>query len=289
MIPHWMWLTAIMFGSSVVLYTSIQKATAHGMSLALKNLTIFASPLVVFVIFALVADISLQVSWRQLGLLVPTGMVVYANNLATLKSLERTPNPGYSLSIAKSYVVLTTLVAVPLFGAHLSFGAIISILLIVGFMTLLSVDPTATKQQNTRKSWIAFALVAMVLTALITLMAKYLSQDGLPTITILVYFFGVGTVCTAVELVHKRVRLGHLQPHLKDLSLIGVANVSFNYFNYAALVAAPNVGYVNAANAASIGAITVASVWLLGAKLTTRKLIGVFGIVGSLWLLLAAS
>ncbi len=289
MVPHWMVLTAIMFVSSVILYISIQKATKQGLSLALKNLTIFASPLVAFLVVAVVADVSLRVTWSQLCLLVPTGVIVYANNLATLKSLERTPNPGYSLSIAKSFVVITTIAAVPLFGAQLTAGAIISILLIIGFMMMVSIDPSATKHQNTGRSWAVFALIAMVLTAGITLMAKHLSSQGVPTIAILVYYFGVGSVCTAIELAYKHIRLGHLRPHLKYLVLIGAANVSFNYFNYAALVAAPNVGYVNATNTASIGAITLASAWLLGDKLTARKSVGVAGVIGSLWLLLVAT
>jgi uncharacterized membrane protein len=48
---------------------------------------------------------------------------------------------------------------------------------------------------------------------------------------------------------------------------------------------APNVGYVNIINAASISAITILAALIFKDKLSLRKVIGVIGITGAIVLL----
>ena len=48
---------------------------------------------------------------------------------------------------------------------------------------------------------------------------------------------------------------------------------------------APNIGYVNAINAASIAAVTVFSALLFKDELTLKKLVGVLGIIFGLIIL----
>jgi drug/metabolite transporter (DMT)-like permease len=52
----------------------------------------------------------------------------------------------------------------------------------------------------------------------------------------------------------------------------------FNVTKNLAVNIAPNIGYVNAANAGSIAALTVVSAIVFKDKLTLRKMIGVVGI-----------
>lgn len=288
MVTHWLTLDLLMLVSSVVLYLTIQKATEHGLSLELKSLTMFASPFVAFTTMTLVSGKPLLVGSTPTLILVGTGLVVFINNYVSLKSLEQAPNPGYSLAIAKSYVVLTTLLAVVLFGARLTSWAALAVVMIVVSVAIVMVDPSQSRHRL-GNSWAALALAAMVLTAGFTLVAKYLATQGIPTLTILSYLFGVGTLCTAIQLQIRRFKWSQLRGAGGYFVGIGLANTAFNLFNYTALVAAPNVGYVNATNAASTGVITLAAAWLLGDELNRRKLAGVAGIITGLCVLLTSA
>jgi uncharacterized membrane protein len=72
---------------------------------------------------------------------------------------------------------------------------------------------------------------------------------------------------------------------LITLLLIGVFGASFNYFMQIAFSLAPNVGYVNAANAASISLLTLMSSIFFKDELTPKKTIGILGVTAGLLLL----
>lgn len=66
----------------------------------------------------------------------------------------------------------------------------------------------------------------------------------------------------------------------------GIFSTLFNLGQFEAIKLAPNVGYVNAINAGSIAAVTVFAVILFKDELTSRKAIGILGVVAGLVLLL---
>ena len=67
---------------------------------------------------------------------------------------------------------------------------------------------------------------------------------------------------------------------------MGIFGASFNYFMQVAFNLAPNVGYVNATNAASISLLTLMSALIFKDELTPKKMIGIFGVTAGLLLLL---
>lgn len=67
--------------------------------------------------------------------------------------------------------------------------------------------------------------------------------------------------------------------------MIGVFATSFNYFMQVGFDLAPNVGYVNAANAASISLLTLMSALLFKDDLSLRKIIGIIGVTVGLFVL----
>jgi uncharacterized membrane protein len=67
--------------------------------------------------------------------------------------------------------------------------------------------------------------------------------------------------------------------------MIGVFGASFNYFMQVGFNLAPNVGFVNAANAASISLLTLMSAIIFKDELTLRKLVGVVGVTVGLLIL----
>jgi hypothetical protein len=58
----------------------------------------------------------------------------YLGNVFSLKGIEYSPNPGYSLIISKSYVVFTAIASIFIFSAPLTMKSVIAILLIVLFI-----------------------------------------------------------------------------------------------------------------------------------------------------------
>jgi len=97
--------------------------------------------------------------------------------------------------------------------------------------------------------------------------------------------FAIVNVCIIVEMRVRTLALGVIRKNLAPFILIGIAAAGFNFFNFYSIKVAPNVGYVNAANAASIGAVTVIAAALFKDELTRQKLVGVIGILVGLLLL----
>ncbi len=284
---HWLPADLLMFACSVGLYLAVRRVSLAKLPSQSNNLAMFAVPLFVFAIASLVSHAKLTISWWQLGQILFTAIVLsYYGNAMSVRSIELAPNAGYSLVLSKSYVVLTSILAVPLFGAHLTIRALLAIGLIVTSSAVILVNPKRThKTHNT--TWIPLAFGSFLCWALLSLMAKHLISGGMPTITFLVYVFGLGTLCVLAEIWQRHIPLTSITPGLWPLLLVGITASGFNFFNFYAVSIAPNVGYVNATNAASIGAVTLLSPMFFKDELTKQKVIGVFGVIAGLIVLLA--
>jgi drug/metabolite transporter (DMT)-like permease len=144
---NWIAADLLMFVCSVGVYLAVRKATLDKLPPQFNNLAMFAIPLAVFVIADAVTHPSFAISFADIVLIILTGVVFsYLGNAMSMLSIELAPNAGYSLVVSKSYVVLTSLLAVPLFGAPLTIQNVISIALIVGFSALIMIDPKSSRQ-----------------------------------------------------------------------------------------------------------------------------------------------
>jgi drug/metabolite transporter (DMT)-like permease len=282
---HWITAGLLMFVSSVVLYLTARKSSLSKMPVEFNNLAYFLIPTLVFAIAALFSFGEYNFSFVNVMLIIVAGILFsYAPSIASLKSIEAAPNPGYSLIISKSYVLLTTFLAIPLFNQHLTINAILAVLLIVFFSTLIIYNPKETRKKSS-SSWLPLSLGAFFGWAFLSITAKYLSVHGIPPIAFLASIATVALTCIFIEVCVKKISL---KPFMRDkwtFIVIGLASTSFNFFNFYAISIAPNIGYVNATNAASIGAVTIFAVLLFNDEFSPRKLIGVLGCIGSLGLL----
>lgn len=96
----------------------------------------------------------------------------------------------------------------------------------------------------------------------------------------------IASVIILGEIKVKKVNILHIsKSQLITLLLIGIFGASFNYFMQVAFNLAPNVGFVNAANAASISLLTLASAFIFKDELSFKKLIGIAGVTAGLILL----
>src|SRR5437773_383731 len=131
---NWVTLAILLFWFSVARYLAVRWSSLKGLPVQFNNLAMFAFGVPLLFLLCLLNHAELVPSLGQFALLIFTGVVLtYLSNVASLRSIELAPNAGYSLIISKSYVVMTTFLAVPLFGSHLSWQALIAICLIVGF------------------------------------------------------------------------------------------------------------------------------------------------------------
>lgn len=282
---NWILADLLMFVCSVGVYVAVRKAALDKLPTQFNNLAMFAIPLVVFLVASAITRPTFTLTLTQALEIIGTAIVLsYYGNALSMRSIELAPNAGYSLVLSKSYVVLTSILAVPLFGAHLTTQAIIAIALIVGASALIMINPKVAHHAKST-AWVPLALGAFLCWAFLSLVAKHLIAQGVPTIVFLSYVFAIVVVCIVVEMKHKKIDFGLIKRHIKPFTAIGVAASGFNFFNFYAIGIAPNVGYVNATNAASIGAVTVLSVILFKDELTRQKLIGVAGVILGLLLL----
>ncbi len=134
-------------------------------------------------------------------------------------------------------------------------------------------------------AWVPLALGSFLCWAFLSLMAKHLISQGMPTIVFLTYLFAIAVACIIIEMLVREIDFAVVTKQFRPFVLIGIAAAGFNFFNFYAISIAPNVGYVNATNAASIGAVTALAVILFKDELTRQKLIGTTGVIAGLLLL----
>lgn len=284
---NWVSYSLLMFVSSIALYLFVRKASLSKVPTKLSNLAMFAIPLVAYTAIGVGTPQNFAMSWQNAGLLfVASAIFAYGGNTASLKAIEIAPNPGYSLVLSKSYVLFTSIVAVVFLGATLTLQKALAILLIVGFSALIMVNPKeAHKVKNNRWLWLSFG--AFFGWGLLSLSSKYLFNHGVSTVPFLVYLYLIVTFCI---IIFSKVRLkdikGITKSHALLLGGIGIFATMFNLFQFEAIKVAPNLGFVNAINAASIAVVTLFAVVLFKDELTLKKAIGVFGVILGLWLLL---
>ncbi|MCB9822400.1 hypothetical protein H6801_03495 [Candidatus Nomurabacteria bacterium] len=122
---------------------------------------------------------------------------------------------------------------------------------------------------------------------MLSLSSKYLFNNGVETIAFLIYLYALVTFCIVFI---DKVRINKIVEVSNTAKILllgtGIFSTLFNLGQFQAIKLAPNVGYVNAINAASISMVTVFAVILFKDELTPKKAVGVLGVTAGLILLL---
>jgi drug/metabolite transporter (DMT)-like permease len=202
----------------------------------------------------------------------------YLGNVFSLKGIEYSPNPGYSLIISKSYVVFTTVASIFLFSAPLTSKSVIAILCIIVFSGLIMIDKDKSKSQS-NALWLPYTIGAFFCWGLLALSSKYLLNLGVPILTRLIYVMMVASALSLGEIVVRKVNVFNVsRAQLLTLLMIGVLGAGYAYFMQVGFNLAPNVGFVNATNAASISLLTLMSAFFFKDELTIKKMVGIVGV-----------
>ncbi len=283
---NWIVAGLCMFVSSVFTYLLVRAASLRNISGAIQNVAMFSVPLLIFVPLALSSG-GLGVNTYQLFLLLLCGILFsYFGSKWSVISIAHAPNPGYSLILSKSYVVFTTLVAVLVFGSELTVKTAISIMCILVFSALIMIDKKKTRHNAVKSSWLLYAFGAFFCWGMLALFSKYLLTIGVPIYTRLVYVIGIACI---LFLRDSWKELSALRSFRRDDWIIflgmGIFSGAFNYFTQVGYAIAPNIGYINALNAASIAFVTIGARIFFHDEFNVRKFVGVVGVTLGLILL----
>lgn len=283
---NWIIASLLMFVSSVVLYLCVRKSNALKTPRQLNNLAMFLIPLLIYILLAISASTSFKLTLLEYLIILAQGIFFsYLGNTFSLKSIEYAPNPGYSLIISKSYVVFTTIASIFIFSAPISTMTLVAIALIIIFSTLITFDQSKNRTAS-NKLWLPYAMGAFFCSGLLALSSKYLHNIGVPVLTRLIISMTAVTAIILGEIKYKKIAWKKTSKNqLITLVLIGIFGSSFVYFMQIGYNLAPNVGYINATNTASISLLTLMSALIFKDELSPKKMVGIFGVTAGLLLL----
>lgn len=276
---NWIVASLLMFFSSVALYLFVRKSNTLKTPQQLNNLAMFLIPLIVYLIVTIGTPTRFILKPFEYFIIIIQGIFfAYLGNVFSLKGIQYSPNPGYSLIISKSYVVFTAVASIFIFNAPLTSKSVIAIFCIIVFSALITIDRNKNKSES-NALWLPYTIGAFFCWGLLALSSKYLLNVGVPILTRLIYQMIIATTLILGEIKVKNVNiLTTSKSQLVTLLLIGLFGSSFAYFLQVGFNLAPNVGYVNAANAASISLLTLLSAFFFKDELTIKKMTGIVGV-----------
>lgn len=282
----WILSSAIMFCSSVGLYLMVRKSSLLKNPIQYNNFAMFGVPLLLlFVLSILTNQNFILPTYQFIQILFIALFFSYLGNVFSLSSIERAPNPGYSLVISKSYVVLTTIISILFLNGEFSLKKTFGILVIVVFSGLIMLSDKASKKVSDNK-WLPLSFGAFFCWGLLSLGSRYMLDQGINLYVYLFYIYLVVTLCIIFNISRKKISMKAILQNPIRYLIIGLLSFCFNFFQFEAIRTVPNIGYVNAINASSISIVTLLAAILFHDDLTKRKFLGVLGVTAGLLLII---
>lgn len=280
------WIVGSLISLGLFAATSIlsKYSWRAGVSAPVINFATYAVALLVFV-FAVPQGEFNVLDRADIWLVLIAGLCVYFGNAASVRGLNLAPNPGYSQAINKSYVALTTLAAILMFGGELSWRKIAGIVLILASQ-LLIVGKISRRQGSKNSNWIWLSFVAFFCYAGWSVAVKYANMFlGVNQTAFLLWAVAIAVVFWSVEIWRKKISLLKHKKQFGLLFLLGLASGFANILMWDAFVVAPNMGYVNAIQTTGVAIVSLLAVKLFGDELTRRKFLGIAGVILGLLLI----
>ncbi len=280
----WIVYSILMFTFSNTLYLLIRKAQKDGMKTSIYSISMFLVPALIYFGFLIFSETAIIPPFKPLVLVIISAFLwSYLGNFFSQKGILYAPNPGYSLILQKSYVIVTTIFAYFLFGAELSLPKVLGILVILAFAALISISKEKKESQS---KWVWFSLGAHLCFAYGSLISKQFLNLGLEAYQYLFYIFMIVSGLNFLESQKKNVDVFSAEKDWLLLLGIGVSSALFNLFMQLGYKTASNPGYVAAINTSSIMSVSLFSTWLFDDKLSMRKMVGIVGVSVGLLLMI---
>jgi drug/metabolite transporter (DMT)-like permease len=273
----WIIPAILLFISSVFLYLLVRKNQLENIPHVVSNLAMFAIPAVVFAGMNVVQGIPFYLRSDLLAIIFLAALFCsYLGNVFSLVGIDLSPNPGYSLIISKSYVVFTSVAAIYLFHSTLTLKSIFAILLIIVFSALITVSKEKKKKYH--NLWVVYSLGAFFAWGILALVSTYLISQNVPVTVTLFWLSLFVSIFVSAEIFIRKPDIKYTRKAVTLFIAIGIASSIFNLCMQIGYKLAPNPGYINAANAASISLLTVMAHYFYKDELNIRKVIGIIGV-----------
>lgn len=276
----WILYAFLMFIASNFLYLLIRKAQIEKVGTDVYSISMFLVPAIAYLILSMTTNTSILVSLPNLLLIVFAAIFwSYLGNFFSQRGILFAPNPGYSLILSKSYVILTTIVAFFLFSSELNLKRIIGILIIIAFSAIISISKERKKADF---KWVFYSLGAFLCWGFGSLISKHFLNIGLQPYTYLFYICSIVSILNILEAKFKKTSVSLNKLQWLVVVLIGISSIGFNLFMQFGYKFSPNPGYVAAINVSSIMSITLFSSFLFKDSLSIKKIVGVLGVITGL-------
>lgn len=280
----WIIPAILLFASSVCLYLLVRKNQIENVPHAVSNLAMFGIPVIVFAFMNYVQGNSIFIGAEYLFIIFLAALFCsYLGNVFSLMGIDLSPNPGYSLIISKSYVVFTSVAAVYFFNSPLTLKSILAILCIIAFSALITVQKVQKKKSH--NLWVVYSLGAFFAWGILALVSRYLINQQIPVTVTLFWVSLFVSFFVMVEILVTKTKIPFSKKTVFLFIGIGAASSIFNFFMQEGYRLAPNPGFINAANAASISLLTLMAHFFYKDELNLRKVIGIIGVTAGLIML----
>ncbi len=288
---NWIFACIAIIISSTITYLAVRKSQDLNISLEQRNFLMVVFPTIFLLGYNLINGISFAVPLNIFFLLAFVSVAFsFFGDWCSLKSMELAPNPGYSLILSKSYVVLTTFLSYFLFDSEITTKSLIAIGLIVLFSGLIIFSDKkkgAGGQQKT--NWLWYTWAAFFAWGFLAIALYWFTNlQGYSPTTILFYVLLFASIVIVVDILRKGMGLKTMVSS-KDAAYTTITLAVFSLVLKLAIIFgynwAPNPGYINAANSASIFLVAIFAALVFKDSLNVKKVVGILGIVGALALL----
>lgn len=277
---NWVVSSILMWITSIASYLLLRKSNLLNIPVQVNNLVMFLLPFVIYLATSIMGGINLRVSLYELIIIIVLSIFFsYLGNVFSLKGMNSAPNPGYSLIIAKSYVVMTTISSIFLFESELSARKAIAIIIILSCSAFLTLHGNNKhKNPSSKREWVWLSLGAFLCWGLLSLTSKYLLTLGVNPVTRLFYTMGIASIMSIAEIRSIKIRVKDISiPKITLLLAIGILTALLNYYMQVSYDLAPNIGYVNAINLSSVAGVAMLSSFIYKDELPLSKFFSILG------------
>ncbi len=269
----WIFLAIGVLISSVSLYSFVRVAKTKNISINTLRMSINFIPAIFFIAFNIFQKNNFFLPLHFMLLIIFVAIFFsYYGNLFSIKGIQNAPNPGYSLIISKSSVVLSTLLSVLLLKAPITKMDVISIATIILGSAIVIYEKKTNKSNSI---WLGYTFGAFISWALMAVSYSYLVKQGVPSIIILAYGYSVVSIILITKVRNKFEVLQEFNLNKWLLIGCGFSSMIFNYCLVEGYKVAPNPGFMNAASMCSICLVTIFSAIFFKDQLDKRKLFGI--------------
>lgn len=283
---NWIIASILLIVWSSIMYLSIRNIDKSYVPIEIKNISMFFAPIIPLFIYNKIYSIQIIIEFKYIVILFFTAIFLsWLANITSLISLKTAPNPWYSLMLSKSYVIYTLIFSYLFLWSELSLKKFIIIIFVVFFSFLIIYNKNKIHKIKDKK-WLLYTLYSFLWWWNLAIVLTYLIQKWIASTTINFYLHLFVFIFIVLEIIFKKIKFKAKNNYqILNLIVIWLAYILFQQSMVYWYSVAPNPGYINAANSASIWIITILSWIIFKDDLNKRNIIWIIWIIISLILL----